>query len=415
MPTLPGDAITDLNNGGILDANTEALVETSIPIIVTTGGILTASGVGSGVGVIVDALALILTAVEAIDDYLEGDPYQLILDAIDEVALDTATLRMDTGYNYQLNDLAVDKLDQLLAYFPIDAEGGLTQEEHDHLLALVNSTLTAGDIWGYNFTLTDMMGVDSGPMAQTVLGDVWQYITATGGYEGLPVPERPHFRYLALSPTYAALWLGDWTTTTATTKVPVLDLSLVQDGDTLIAYLQREYPSYTWTQAGPASRPAGGRVYVVDSVNQAYFVCTLTDADIQALWPVTVEVPECPDVTVETTVAGGWPGLAKVTLGDPVTMSDGATIPGPLDGVLYHITTKPARAGQYAFGDLLSYKWVGALTFATDSGDYEMAQNLALQHGIITPRTMGRAASALMRLNSGFGGTVTPWTRNDVT
>jgi len=104
-----------------------------------------------------------------------------------------------------------------------------------------------------------------------------------------------------------------------------------------------------------------------------------------------------------------WPGIAGVDLGTPLALSDGMTIDGPLDGLLIHFTAVPAAAQRFSFGSQLSYKYSGAVMFGSDNGQYEMAQNLGAEHGILTPKTMIRADSAVLRLGSGFAGTVTPW------
>lgn len=105
-----------------------------------------------------------------------------------------------------------------------------------------------------------------------------------------------------------------------------------------------------------------------------------------------------------------WPGEDNVTLGEALALTDGRVIPGPLDGILVAITSVPPRAGQYGFGATTSYAHVGAALFRTDQGAWETAQQIAVEAHVLCPKVMRQAASATIRVNSGFAGTVTPWT-----
>lgn len=105
-----------------------------------------------------------------------------------------------------------------------------------------------------------------------------------------------------------------------------------------------------------------------------------------------------------------WAGLDNVTIGQSVALSDGLELTGPLDGVLVHITTAPARAGRYAFGDINSWRYVGAVVFRSDRGDYEWNHPIGLDSQVITPKTMTHAAAARFRLEGGWAGTVRPFT-----
>lgn len=106
-----------------------------------------------------------------------------------------------------------------------------------------------------------------------------------------------------------------------------------------------------------------------------------------------------------------WPGLAGVTLGDAVAISNGLVVTGPMHGILVNITDAPAGAGKYVFGDVNSWQHTGGVIFCSDNGYYERAESFGLEQQILVPRTMEMAASAVLRVNSGWVGTVRPWTR----
>lgn len=115
-----------------------------------------------------------------------------------------------------------------------------------------------------------------------------------------------------------------------------------------------------------------------------------------------------PDVAVPPV----WPGLDGVTLGEVTALSDGLILTGPMHGVLLTITDHPVRYQGYDFGDVISWSRVGQIIFGTDRGDYERSQTFALDTQIIVPTTMQEAASAIIRLNQGWEGTVRTWVRN---
>lgn len=106
-----------------------------------------------------------------------------------------------------------------------------------------------------------------------------------------------------------------------------------------------------------------------------------------------------------------WPGAGNAEIGEPIALSDGLVVTGPLNGLLFTITGTPSGAGKYVFGDVDSWQHTGGVIFCTDNGYYERAESFGLETQIVVPRTMEQAASAVVRLNSGWSGTVRAWTR----
>jgi len=105
-----------------------------------------------------------------------------------------------------------------------------------------------------------------------------------------------------------------------------------------------------------------------------------------------------------------WPGLANVALGTPVVIADGAFIPGPMSGVVVHISAVPVPISYYPFGPLKSFVHAGAIAFVDDNGDAEFPHTFGPEHDVICPKVMAIAAHAYLRSPSGVIGTVTPWT-----
>lgn len=106
-----------------------------------------------------------------------------------------------------------------------------------------------------------------------------------------------------------------------------------------------------------------------------------------------------------------WPGLANVTLGDPVALSDQLVLVGPMDGVLINVSTPPSKVGVYRIGERYYDYKVGELTFETDNGETESFQYLGFRQAIYTPRTMQRAAKCRFRVLAGAEGSATLWTK----
>jgi hypothetical protein len=415
MPLLAGGYLGDASANNVQDASANNVGEPSIHVVVTYGGFLLAepeAGIWDELNTFLHKLQnaielgeyFVSTAVLA--NITNG--IASIIEKVDAVQAtgNTSNQRLAAITDDGLNDLQAI-LDAIAAIVP---GGGLTTEEHDHLVALLNVDYDqiAGDVWGFTIPFPNMMDYDGGPMAQTMLTHMAYYLQFLNGYEGLPVPDRPHFRYCTLDMWSGTQWLGYWTNTAVSTWVPILDLALVEDGDTVWAFLTREYSGYAWTQAGPGSWPTGGSVWIVQDagVNQAYFRCTLTDDDLRPYWPV----PEGPPAEA-TNVAPIWPGSAGVTLGTPVTLVDQLHIVGTLDGVLVNVTTPPTKVGRRSIGGALYDYGVGEIAFETDEGDIEPWQYLGFRTGIFVPKTMQQAAGARLRVLAGASGTVTPWTR----
>jgi hypothetical protein len=179
-------------------------------------------------------------------------------------------------------------------------------------------------------------------------------------------------------------------------------------GDTVLSFLERELDTFAWTfLAWPLSAGGGGRVgFQLPTSNHLCYLCsTLTDADIQALWPpAEVEPP-----TVVVNVPPTYPGVDKVTLGTPVALAMGVTITEPMDGVIISITAVAPAKPYFTYDDLRGYRHIGTLVFLNDEGQAEQWQDMNFTSAIYCCRTIGRAAAVKIRTASGTEGTVTPW------
>lgn len=177
-------------------------------------------------------------------------------------------------------------------------------------------------------------------------------------------------------------------------------------GETLMQYLVRTRPQYEWQDGDGTTEPWATVTPALNSLLPTYRLrARLTSAEFALTTP-----PLRPLATMDSQPAL-WPGEDATTPGVPLALEDGLVVQGPLDGVLIDVTGHPSGAGKYGFGDVNSWRYLGAVLFFTDDGHAEWPIQIGPESGIVTPRSMARAASAILRLNPGFTGTLTPWTR----
>lgn len=179
---------------------------------------------------------------------------------------------------------------------------------------------------------------------------------------------------------------------------PALDFSTILPTDaTAFDWLTR-IGAFSWTDLGdglPALPDPGANTYF-------WVVWLPQDAwvDLKAsLFGVAGAAPNAPV----------WPGLASVTLGTSLALSDGLVVPGPLDGVIVTITSVPVPISFYPFGTRKSYVRAGAILFVDDNGEAEFPAPIGIDDMVVTPKQMEHADHAVIRLASGVVGTVTPW------
>lgn len=415
MAELAGVHVTDASGNLLTDASAAYITDQNIQVGVTAGNILYAANQPEppGWGDLVDLFSnavMVAQIKNAIDDmypaimwldtFINASGGTLLYDVKDHWATVLANITaIPTEHTSILDAIAGIAI----------PEGGLTVEEHNALMALgnVDYDQIASAVWGYNVTLPDMLVQDDGPMMETVVVNQAQYLQFLAGYVGLPVPDRAHFNYIGKDLWSIVIALGYWTNQAESDWIPELDLSLVQQGDTVWSFLNREYAEYTWLLSAPGSWPVGNRVYLQQGVSNAYAVCTLTDADIHAA--VAGNLITEVTVNVEARTPPLWPGLANVTLGDAVELVDQMVLDGPMHGVLVSVTTPPTKTGRYNVGGEVYDYGVGMISFDTDNGFLEPWQYLGFRTAVFVPKAMEQADHAYFRVLAGAGGTVRPW------
>lgn len=418
MAELAGARLADASGNGLLDGSSNAIIDQNIPVTVGALGALYTAAVGGGKPWWMELLDRLEDATDFAQWIFDVLNMANLTNGVDQIlsnqqklayVASAATETYENGEStYTGNTLRgiLDAIDE------IEPGGGLTQEEHDKLVGLENIDYEqiAGDVWGFTLSVTDANEYDKGPMAQTVLTESYAALVSQMAYDGIPLPDNPYFRKVFFEPGKALPWLGYWTDEGTTGAVPVLDLSLVEEGDTVWSFLTREYPGYDWHQDGPGAWGTGGSVWVWSEpwAGTVAYRCTLTDADLVSASVLNV-------VNNITTTSGGapvWPGLEGVTLGSNVALTDQLVLDGPMHGILIAVTTPPSGLGRYSIGgNILDYS-VGRVTFGTDNGQLEPWQYLGFRSAIFTPKTMEQADHAYFQVLGGAGGTVRTWLRS---
>ena len=244
--------------------------------------------------------------------------------------------------------------------------------------------------------------------------DVWNFIVGTFGGVGFNAAEAvvlPHnmaknwgdtwtYRF-ADSPFFTLVGIGyaqPLIPFTGSSPRPLL--SSVRRTDTVLSWLQREASFWTWFVG------IGGDVRAPDNrlTLTVEWSCVFTDATLQFAAFGTVAG------IAGAELAPVWPGIVNVVLGTSLALSNGLTVPGPLDGVIIHVSSVPYPISFYPFGSVKSFVKTGGIIFVDDNGEADIAQPIGIEHQVVCPKTMVRADHAIVRLQSGVVGTIQPWT-----
>ena len=188
-----------------------------------------------------------------------------------------------------------------------------------------------------------------------------------------------------------------------------VDWSAWVPGQTLVQLLNSQSTALVWYYQSDDSRdypnPIAG--YHRGEQNCYWWQCDVQDWELPyrsgKLFPLLNASRATPPV---------WPGLANVTFGTPVALSQAVTITAPMDGVVVDITSVPSKFGSYAYDDVLSYIHLGSLSFFDDNGSQELATGFSFTKHLLCPKLMLRAAGVKLRAAQDVVGTVTPWLTN---
>jgi hypothetical protein len=171
----------------------------------------------------------------------------------------------------------------------------------------------------------------------------------------------------------------------------------------LLDFLQRIEPSWTWNQLGDGTYWAA----MPGTAGGALMYCTLTPEEFtwyQFALAGGLKVSYAPPV---------FPGLANVTYGAAQSMdAPNGSLSGPADGYKIVIDATPSWAGKFDFGAATAWRNIGAIAFVDDEGVAEPPQTLGMTPSHYVPRNMVTSVGAYYRLGIGWHAVATPFTIN---
>lgn len=205
-----------------------------------------------------------------------------------------------------------------------------------------------------------------------------------------PYEGNPHFGlYMAGSRTTGDAYPG---------LGPTVQTASILASDSVLTWLTREEPTFDW--APWAGCPDYIAAQTTDEAME--WICLISPTDLTAIQALLMPSRHL--------TAPVWPGLTGVTLLTPVALDIGVTIAEACSGAIIDITAVPSKQGQFALGDMTSWRNVGAIAFVDDNGEAEYPQTLGLVHGVYLAKSMAVAAGLVLRASPGVTGTVTPFT-----
>ena len=178
---------------------------------------------------------------------------------------------------------------------------------------------------------------------------------------------------------------------------PKPDWTDIQPYDSLVSWLVRTCPDFTWTTDDSGENAIG-------------YLTSLSESEAPHFTPKLTQTEWLRLYGARAAKAPIWPGIDGVTLGEPTVLTETAIVLGPMDGILLTIDSGPGGAGQWGVGDFRSYYRAGYVVFLDADGHADTTQFVGPDDNIFAPKGMSTAASVVVGLNKATQITVTPWT-----
>jgi hypothetical protein len=214
----------------------------------------------------------------------------------------------------------------------------------------------------------------------------WATFAITGG--SLPAKHSPFFNvsYPPLAPDTIP---SNWTW-------PQPDWAAILADDTLLTWLFRTCPDFTWSTDSSDENIIG-------------YLTSLYEPEAPHFTPRLTQTEWARVYGARAAKAPIWPGIDGVTLGTTVPAVESTVLEIPMDGILWLTTSYPSARARWGAAPYYSVYHTGRLAFITDNGDLEPFQYMGWQNAVYVPQTMGRAAGVVVFLEANIEGAITPW------
>lgn len=180
---------------------------------------------------------------------------------------------------------------------------------------------------------------------------------------------------------------------------PKPDWADIVVSDTLLSWLTRTCPDFSWTD-DIASGGVIGYLAELFEYEAPHYTSRLTSYEWKRLYNSVATTPPV------------WPGEPNITRGESVPLAQGVVLSGPMDGVEL-IITATQRLIPYMSADTYKlYKSLGRYVFINDAGDLEPWLPIPADVCQLVPKAMTHALGCLLSFYTGVTGSVTPWTIN---
>jgi hypothetical protein len=261
----------------------------------------------------------------------------------------------------------------------------------------------AAAVWGYRIGNQEMGGSATTQQADVVVSGIKAALELTGGQAGFTDSRNPFFSLVARDVLRAREDIrGQWGDLDYQPPLET-DWSAWDGEDSLVDFLTAQHPSFTWLEQGPDGQATPGIAWA-----------HVGSGSLEHYWRCNVPEYMLPYVSgrgLATQSPPIWPGLANVTLAEPVPFHDVIEVTGPMDGILVQYTTPPQSVSKWTVGSFTNYGFAGQLAFTSDNGYAEPWQYLQWDKQVYVPRALSVAATVLIYPKAGQEGTITPWTR----
>lgn len=266
---------------------------------------------------------------------------------------------------------------------------------------------TAGSLLGWPMNEPWWGAYEQVRQVQQVWYDTATQLLGMTQAEGWPDRHGPWFALTAYAPDIGWEVVKPWRVGGPLLPPVEVDWATWDGEQTLVQFLNATWPEYLWDHTGPGSYQTPGIVWGhITGEAAVRWRCLVAEWQLpwvsgrawSALAKLTDGLPPM------------WPGLAGVSLGTPVELTESGIITAEMDGILVDVTANKAGAGGFGTNGA-QYTWRGGwMTFLDATGRAEPYQFMGWASAFYLPKQMAHANGACLVLRDILACTVTPFT-----